>query len=411
MDVTANSELIVALLVKARNQAFQQHLPRARALFQDTVKTIELASADAALQGQLAWTALACGDIAYLTRLLNTQYGGAPAIEVTQEEERKGAGERSSILCRLQKDGRLVFVLPASAASRPGGVRLLAARFIRSVPMFVTCVREKLVEEGAAILNIADAARFPSVGYCANIDGVMLVPDPDYLASSGYESFLKNLVDHPVPWAERHKIAFWRGATTGHSDGTEPSWLGLQRVKLCQVVQGEHADLFDAGISRLQLPKDDPGNDEIRNRGYMKPYVNSLDFHKYRYQIDIDGYTSAWSALFQKLATGSTVLKIGSRDGWRQWYYDKLVAWENYVPVEAEMGDLVEKTRWLIDHDEEAQRIGANGRALALSMTYDSQVRAAAETVAQWMRQADPVDGRTRKRLRRKAAKQESGSF
>jgi hypothetical protein len=166
-------------------------------------------------------------------------------------------------------------------------------------------------------------------------------------------------------------------------------------------VQGADAALFDVGISRLQLPKDDPGNDEIRDRGYMKPYVSSLEFQKFRYQIDIDGYTSAWSALFQKLATGSTVLKVGSRDGWRQWYYDKLVPWENYVPVDVEMGDLAEKTRWLIDHDEEAQRIGANGRALALSMTYDSQIRAAAETVADWMRHADATDGRKRKRLRK----------
>jgi hypothetical protein len=403
MDVTASADLIVPLLVKARNHAFRQQLPRARALFQDTIKAIEPEAADPAMRVQLAWTALACRDMGYLTTLLNAQYGGQPAIEVTQDDGRKGAGERASIVCRLLPDGKLVFSLPSSAGSKPAGVRLLAARFIGSVPMFVTCVREKLVEQGTAILNIADAARYASIGYCANIDNVMLVPDPDYMSSRGYENFIRHLAANPVPWAERRKIAFWRGATTGHTNGVEPSWLGLQRVKLCQTVQGEHADLFDVGISRSQLKKDDPGTDEILKRGYMRPFVSNLEFQKFRYQIDIDGYTSAWSALFQKLATGSTVLKVGSRDGWRQWYYDKLVPWENHVPVEAEMGDLVEKTRWLIDHDDEAQRIGANGRALALSMTYDSQVRAAAETVAAWMRQTADTDGKMRRRPRLKA--------
>ena len=403
MNVTADPAHVMTLLVKARNHAFQQRLPQAQALFQQAIKTVDAAAIDSAMQVQLAWTALACRDVAFVTHLLNARYGGDPVIEVTKGEGPKAAGERSSILCQIHKSGRLVFVLPSNAGTKPSGVRLLAARLIGSVPMFVTCAREKLVEEGAAILNIADAARFPSIGYCANIDSVMLVPDPDYLSSRGYESFLKHLADNPVPWPERNQIAFWRGATTGHVDGTQPSWLGLQRVKLCQTVQGAHEALFDVGISRLQLPKDDPGNEGIRAAGLVKPFVSNLDFQKYRYQIDIDGYTSAWSALFQKLATGSTVLKVGSRDGWRQWYYDKLVPWENYVPVEPEMGDLVEKTRWLIDHDDEAERIGANGRALALSMTYDSQIRAAAETVAEWMRRTASTGGTMRKRQRRTA--------
>ena len=43
-----------------------------------------------------------------------------------------------------------------------------------------------------------------------------------------------------------------------------------------------------------------------------------------RHLIDIDGWANSWSGLFQKLLSGSTVLKVASNKGFRQWYYDRL---------------------------------------------------------------------------------------
>ena len=54
----------------------------------------------------------------------------------------------------------------------------------------------------------------------------------------------------------------------------------------------------------------------------MRPYVPMTDFNKYKYQIDIDGNTNAWPGLFQKLLTGSPVLKVASPYGFRQWLYE-----------------------------------------------------------------------------------------
>jgi hypothetical protein len=98
---------------------------------------------------------------------------------------------------------------------------------------------------------------------------------------------------------------------------------------------------------------------------------------RYKYQIDIDGNSNAWSALFQKLLSGSAVLKIASPHNFRQWYYDELTPWVNYVPVKADMSDLVEKINWLIDHEDEAMQIGINGRQLASKLTYDEELNKA----------------------------------
>jgi hypothetical protein len=375
------------VMKQARALVFEGDLDGGRAMFRRAAQTIPPAPMDAEMLRRLAHTSIACGDAAYLTAILNCVYDNDPPMSVTVGPPPVWPRARQAIHATARPGKGWSFVLPDNAEGS-GGMELMGRRFVATLPVYAACWRAGLATEGHVVLNVADAARFPGLGYCANIDRVGLIPDPDFLVSRGYETFLRHLADHPVAWEDRKKVAFWRGATTGRGDGTEPAWKSLQRVELCRIVNGPDAALFDAGISRIQFPKGDPGGDAIQALGYMRPFVSNLALQSFRYQIDVDGYTSAWSALFTKLATGSPVLKIGSRDAWRQWYYHRLVPWENYVPVEADMSDLVEKTKWLIAHDDDAQRIGAAGRDLALSMTFEHEVHAAAVEMAAWMRRS-----------------------
>ena len=59
----------------------------------------------------------------------------------------------------------------------------------------------------------------------------------------------------------------------------------------------------------------------------MRDYVPEIAFPAYKFQIDIDGNTNSWPGLFQKLLTGSAILKVASPYGYRQWYYDRLRPW------------------------------------------------------------------------------------
>ena len=45
---------------------------------------------------------------------------------------------------------------------------------------------------------------------------------------------------------------------------------------------------------------------------------------------------------------------------------DAIEPWKHYVPAKADLSDLVEKARWILEHREEAQRIAAQGQAHAL---------------------------------------------
>ena len=49
--------------------------------------------------------------------------------------------------------------------------------------------------------------------------------------------------------------------------------------------------------------------------------------------------SNSWSGLFTKLLTGSTVLKVESPMGFRQWYYDRLKPFEHYVPVRPDLAE------------------------------------------------------------------------
>jgi hypothetical protein len=138
--------------------------------------------------------------------------------------------------------------------------------------------------------------------------------------------------------------------------------------------------LLDAGLT--SVVQQDPGAEtEIAQAGLMSTFIEVQDFADWAIQIDIDGNTNSWPGLFQKLLTGSPVVKVASPGRWRQWYYNKLEPWVNFVPVRSDLGDLIEKLTWLRDHPRQARAIGMEGRSLALSISYESALENAVQTI------------------------------
>jgi len=248
-------------------------------------------------------------------------------------------------------------------------------RLILMLPLIKTFHFSQYFYEGTVCINLDDLADAGGLALCSNRDDSILVPDTDFLNSNGYlETKLEFMVNSP-PWGMRKPLAFWRGNTTGIRVGEH--WSGLPRLQLCELVNSiSNQEIFDVGVSSFaQVSKNEAK--EIQALGYVRGFVPMTSSAQYKYQIDIDGNSNAWSALFQKLLSGSAVLKITSPHSFRQWYYDELIPWVNYVPVKSDMSDLVEKIHWLINHDDEAMQIGINGRKLASKLTYDEEVKKA----------------------------------
>jgi hypothetical protein len=221
--------------------------------------------------------------------------------------------------------------------------------------------------EGPVNVSLEDHfLTYDGISFCDKGDG-FLVPDPHFITFDGYAHTKGAISAHPVPWEERERVAFWRGATTGRPDA-EGDWRTLPRLKLCELLT-QHQGIADAKINATAQWE---GIDVPHLMGDSVP---PHDWQRWRYQIDIDGNSNAWSGFYQRLLTGSPVLKIASGFGFRQWYYHRLLPWVHYVPVASDMSDLLECIEWLRTHDDAAREIGAAGRRLALSMTREGEVR------------------------------------
>lgn len=72
--------------------------------------------------------------------------------------------------------------------------------------------------------------------------------------------------------------------------------------------------------------------------------------HQYKYQINIDGTVAAYRLPYL-LAGDSVVLKQDS--SYYEHFYNELQPWEHYIPIRADLGDLLEKIQWAREHDEE----------------------------------------------------------
>lgn len=207
----------------------------------------------------------------------------------------------------------------------------------------------------------------------------LFVPDPEFLKYKAYSEFRQEVNREWINWQQRKPTVFWRGSTTG-TRITESNWQEVPRIKLCRIAQDLNDEsLIDCKISKIVQVDNDKVKEIIINSNLVGNYIENIEFIKYKYLIDIDGNSNAWSGLFRKLLTGSCVLKVES--DWKQWYYPRLKPWVNYVPIKNDMSDLIEKITWCREHDREAQSIGEQGRELALAMTLDSELQKANETI------------------------------
>ncbi len=260
--------------------------------------------------------------------------------------------------------------------------------FLWTIPLFVQYANSELLERGSVMVNLGDIGFVPGLAFCDNRPDYFLVPDNLFISSRGYERTRLALREKEIPWNQRHATALWRGTTTGHPSDRSVGWRSLPRVGLCAISQ-RHQEFIDAGITRAtQVASQSPPEveAEIRASGIWKSFVPVDEFSQYKYQIDIDGNTNSWPGLFQKLLTGSAVLKVTSPSGHRQWYYDRLRPWYNYVPISSNLSDLVDKIRWLKLHDEVAQRIGSAGRELAETATLETELKQAVHTITAALR-------------------------
>jgi hypothetical protein len=278
----------------------------------------------------------------------------------------------------LRKDGKNVAIDCNLDAIRQHAH--LAATFVRRPAVVIHVFARTRREIRTCCADFSDGYFSDAgiVSFSSNTTGAILIPDAEFYDKHGYADARALAETNRMPWRERADRVVWRGSSTGRgliadSDMSPANPNLIQRTRMCLLLKGVAA--ADVRLVNAVQAKDPKGTlDALRRSGILGERIGPATWLGMKFAIDIDGNTNAWENLFTRLLFGCCVLKIGSPQGYRQWYYDDLIPWRHYVPVRPDMSDLMEKIDWCLSHGVECEAIADAGRQLAMQMTFEREL-------------------------------------
>ncbi len=189
---------------------------------------------------------------------------------------------------------------------------------------------------------------------------------PDFEALRGKYQVLKkgDITKETVDWNAKKNQLIWRGSTAQRplsgSYGIDATNIhSFSRVRLCEL-----SLLFPRWIdAKFTLYVKDAKKIPILKK-FRGNFVSFEEQLNYKYHLLVDGNTCAYSASGWKWFSNSLLFKADSDSV--QWYYGMLRPYEHYIPVRADLDDLIDKIHWAEANDGEAQAIAKRARDFAL---------------------------------------------
>ena len=263
--------------------------------------------------------------------------------------------------------------------SRMFGNALLS---FKTVATFCETYPVRGLARGTAVIDIEDGSNdgdYERIAFCSALPQASLVVDDYYVQHRGYAGLKADIDGAWIPWEQREAKIVWRGSTTGRQSGLpaaeEWNWQWLPRLHLCDIAaRSPCRSRLDVGVTNTVQISDPRAEAAVLASGFVKTGIPRLGFLRYRYMIDIDGNANAWNGSFGALLMGACVLKVGSPHGFRQWYYDRLIAGVHYLPVRPDLADFDEVADWALRNPDECAEIARRARGFALSMVYEDEV-------------------------------------
>jgi hypothetical protein len=196
---------------------------------------------------------------------------------------------------------------------------------------------------------------------------------------------LNDIVDVDiVPWDEKIPMAIYRGRYTGRTipsstqrrvpsssqrRSDQEAYEQCQNVLRCRLVyNGYNSTIIDAKMTHVKRRMN--GN-TIHDVPVTAPTMSMADMLRYKGIIMLEGNDVA-SGLKWSLFSQSVVLT--QPPTYTSWAMEELlVPWVHYIPLNEDVSDVEEKVQWMIDHDEEAEKIAHNGHLWMTDMMFHPQ--------------------------------------
>jgi Glycosyl transferase family 90 len=273
-----------------------------------------------------------------------------------------------------RSDDEIQVLVPENFVENRYLYRLLYGRiptFLRVFAGVQNSVRRAIADIGDGINVPADALCF-----CANRDDALLIPDVYFVGTDAF-SWARKLAATLPAWSERSNPIVWRGSPTGlgaiAADDMRPENCDLNlRVRVCLKLKG--VGDVDAKLVKVRRRTLGPQKAVLAESRIVGEKIRESSWARRKFAIDVDGFTNTWSNFYVRLLLGCCVIKVGSPLGYRQWYYDKIEPWVHFVPVRADLSDLIERIDWCRSHENECREIARAGQEFALQRTVKTEL-------------------------------------
>ena len=303
-------------------------------------------------------------------------------IQLSRPEIRFGGSSNYLFDCEISRRGSR-YALDFAGDSTTLHLRRVASERASTFAYWLWhCPREV----DSMTVNMSDGEQPSGARFAASVREPHFTPLPDafFFEHRGYRHHRKQAEENPVPWQDRSGTLRWRGTTSGRGavDDFSPEAMWdpnvLARMRMALILRQQSG--CDVAFSSSGWGVEHA--ESLRDHGLLGDPIPESNWIGDKFALDIDGLTNTWSNFLVRLHLGCCILKIDSQDGYRQWYYDRIRPWEHFVPVKADMSDLIEKIDWARTNDARACAIAANGQAFARTMTFESETAWAAAAIS-----------------------------
>lgn len=175
------------------------------------------------------------------------------------------------------------------------------------------------------------------------------------LATHRHFGFLSQISEWDTPWSEKMDKAIFRGQLTGSKDfykRKESDLFNCMNMKRCRLVYNhDDSKMVDAKLTstRRRLPHVLNGVELVAPKTFPDALL------KYKGLVMVEGNDVA-SGLKWALLSQSVVLMPPPQHS--SWAMEELLEpWVHYVPLDEFATNIEERMQWILDNDEEAQRI------------------------------------------------------
>lgn len=281
--------------------------------------------------------------------------------EVVVKHGDQVAQDQGVFSCILEySNNSIIATLPRNACSRTAAARFRP--YINILFKTLSILAGTKSRNREAIFFYGDhPTRESGIAFCSNKSTDYLIPDPDSIP------IFKEPNQKVLPWNSRKEKAYFRGTDTGAQLYAYAT--SSQRVVAADISL-RNPDLVDAKLTGVQ---DKSFEDIYRSMGIYGDKEPQSNIQIYKYNLDIDGNSNSWNGLVIKLKNGAggVVLKVESQEDYRQWFYNRLEPWVNYVPVKGDLSDLLDKIEFLRKNDTLAENIHKNAVRIFHGIDYE----------------------------------------